>query len=239
MPLEHVDWAAQAIVEYKPDVVVVMGDWWDMPSLSLYDAPGSKKMEGARYEEDVQVGNEAFSRLVSPMNREIARLRRGKKKQWTPECHFLFGNHENRIIRAINKEPKFEGVIGLHQLDTQGFERHRFMERVWIDGVVYSHYFQAANSPYAIGGSIDNRLNKIGDSFVQGHQQGFMYGNRVFPTGKIRHGLVAGSFYLHDEDYAGPQGNDHWRGLVVLNGVADGDYDVMPLKMDYLRRKYG
>ena len=74
---------------------------------------------------------------------------------------------------------------------------------------------------------------------MQGHQQGFMYGNRVFPTGKTRHGLVAGSFYLHDEGYKGPQGNDHWRGCVVLNGVKDGDYDLMPLRMDYLQRTYG
>ena len=25
--LDHIDWAAKAIVEYRPDVIVVIGDW--------------------------------------------------------------------------------------------------------------------------------------------------------------------------------------------------------------------
>ena len=41
--LDHIDWAAKAIVEYRPDVIVVIGDWWDMSSLSTHEAPGSKE----------------------------------------------------------------------------------------------------------------------------------------------------------------------------------------------------
>jgi hypothetical protein len=44
---------------------------------------------------------------------------------------------------------------------------------------------------------------------------------------------------LHDEDYRGLQSNGEWRGIVVLNEVHNGGYDIMPLSMDYLRRKYG
>lgn len=236
---EHIDWAAQAIVDYKPDVVVVLGDWWDMHSLSTHATPGAQSMEGANYLDDVNVGNEAFARLVAPMEAEQARLKRNKEKQWNPRKVFLFGNHEDRITRAIEREPRNAGAYSLDHLLTPGFERHGFLERVWIDGIVYSHYFQQQNSRFAIGGSVGNRLNRIGDSFVQGHQQGFLYENKVFPTGKIRHGLVAGSFYLHDEGYKGPQGNDHWRGCVVLNRVIDGNYNIMPIDIDYMREKYG
>lgn len=228
--VKHILWASRAIVDYRPDVIVVAGDWWDMPSLNGHEKQGSKPMEGQRYSEDVAAGNEAFELLVKPMRR---------LRSYKPECHFLFGNHEHRIVRAASADPKLDGVISLTHLKTPGFKRHPFLERVWIDGIVYSHYFQQQNSHHAIGGTVDNRLNRIGDSFVQGHQQGFLYGNRVYPTGRIRHGLVAGSFYLHNEDYKGPQGNDHWRGIVMLNEVKDGDYGVMPLSMNYLRRKYG
>jgi hypothetical protein len=238
VPTEHLSWAAQAIIEYKPDVIVHMGDHWDMPSLSLYDAPGSKKMEGARYEDDIRSGNDAFRLLADPIANEILRLRRNKKAQWNPERHFLFGNHENRVERAISKEPKFEGVLSLEHMDTREWTRHGYLQVVHLDGIAYSHFFQSSHSPNAIGGSIDNRLNKIGESFVQGHVQGFMYGNRMFPTGKTKHGLVCGSFYQHEEEYRGPQGNQHWNGIVVLNEVKDGDFDVMPLSIDYLRRKY-
>jgi hypothetical protein len=238
VPTAHIDWIAQAIVDYRPDTVVHIGDHFDMPSLSMHDGPGSMKMEGARYEDDVQAGNEAFSRLCAPMEAEQARLRRNKERQWSPRKVFLFGNHENRINRAVNNAPKWAGTIGEHHLLTRDWERHPFLERVWQDGVLYSHYFQSSHSAHAIGGSIDNRLNKIGCSFVQGHEQGFRYGTRIQASGANWHGLVAGSAYLHDEDYRGAQGQGHWRGVVVLNEVRDGDYCVMPLTLDYLCRKY-
>lgn len=239
VPTEHLSWAAQAAIDYKPDVIVHLGDHWDMPSLSSYDAPGSKKMEGARYEDDVEAGNEAFRLLSDPIFAEVKRLKRNRKKQWNPELHFLFGNHENRIDRAINKEPKYEGVIGLHHLRTDGWERHGFLEVIELDGISYSHYFQSSHSSYAIGGSIQNRLGKIGTSFVQGHVQGMLYTPQQYPTGKTKHGLVVGSFYQHEEEYRGPQGNKHWNGIVVLNEVSDGDYNIMPLSMNYLKEKYG
>lgn len=238
VPLAHIDWIAQAIVDYRPDTIVHIGDHWDMPSLSMHDGPGSQRMEGARYEDDVQVGNDAFARLCAPMEAEQARLERNHRARWTPRKVFCFGNHENRINRAINNAPKWAGTIGEHHLLTRDWERQPFLTRVWQDGLVYSHYFQSSHSSHAIGGSIDNRLNKIGASFVQGHEQGFRYGTRIQASGATWHGLVAGSAYLHDEDYRGNQGQDHWRGVVVLNEVKDGDYCVMPLTMDYLCRKY-
>lgn len=239
VPTQHIDWAAQAIVRYKPDVVVVAGDWWDMHSLSSYDRPGSKKMEGARYAADVEVGNEAFERLVAPMETEQARLIRNKEKSWHPRKVITLGNHENRITRALEAEPKYEGVLSLDHLKTPGFERHEFLEIVEIDGIAYSHYFANTHNGRPIGGTITNRLNKIGTSFVQGHEQGFSYGVQKYPGKLTRHGLVAGSFYLHNEGYRGAQGRDEWRGIVVLNEVNSGSYDIMPLSMDYLEKEFG
>lgn len=237
VPLDHIPWVAQAIVDYKPDVVVHLGDHWDMPSMSTWSKPGSIEMEGARYEDDTAIGCEAFDALSAPMFKEIKRTSRNKKK-WNPERHFLFGNHEDRITRAINSDPKMAGCIGLHHCVTNGFKQHHYLEKLWCDGIVFSHFFQSNQSKFAIGGSIDNRLNKIGSSFAMGHQQGLLYGNRVYPTGDTRHGLVAGSCYLHREEYRGNQGQRHWRGIVILNEVHGGDYCVMPLTLSYLCRKY-
>ena len=238
VPDIHCEWAGRWAAEYRPDVIVHLGDHWDMPSLSTYDAPGSLKMEGARYEDDIAAGNSAFRKLNAPIEEEIARRKRRKIKLWNPERHFLFGNHEQRVERAINTNPKFAGVIGDRHMRTPGWTRHRYLERVWIDGLVYSHFFQSAHSSYAIGGSADNRLNKIGASFVQGHEQGIRYTTRQQASGTEWHALVAGSFYLHDEAYRGAQGQNHFRGIVVLNEVQDGRYCVMPLTVDYLCRKY-
>ncbi len=207
--------------------------------MSSHSAPGSLELETQRYEDDLLAGDVGFAQLSAPMEAEEARLARNKKKGWKPRKVFLKGNHETRPDRVAAQSPKLQGVLGSHQCDTRDWEVHEFLKVVQIDGIRYSHYFQNVNSSKGIGGSIDNRLNRIGESFVQGHEQGFLYGNRTFPTGKVKHGLVAGSYYLHDEAYKGAQGNGHWRGIVVLNEVQDGNYDVMPLSIDYMRRKYG
>lgn len=252
VPLDHLDWVAQALVDHKPDVIVHIGDHWDMPSLSSHDGPGSLAMEGARYEEDIAAGNEAFARLVRPMREEQARLTRRKQKAWNPECHWTKGNHENRIWRAVCNDPRYAGTIGDHHLNTQGFTRHEFLEVVNVDSIAYAHYFQMEKSHRPVGGSMDNRFNKICSSFVCGHEQGLLAHRRPLPTGRTLHGVVAGSCYLHDEGYRGHQRNNDWRGIVVLEDVRpDGDceprsytlnqlcreYERMSLR-DFLRKKY-
>ena len=234
----HIDWAALAIVDYKPDVVVHLGDHFDMSSLSTYARQGER--EGLRVAEDIHAGVTTLARLVGPAHAESKRLKDGHRERWNPELHFLLGNHEHRISRAILDHPELQGTLSLDTLgiDVMGFTRHDFLEIVEIDGISYSHYFSNTHSGRPIGGSIDNRLNKIGRTFVQGHEQGFLYGVRQLPGDLTRHGLVAGSFYLHDEAYRGKQGNGEWRGIVVLNEVHDGKFDIMPLSMEYLRRRY-
>lgn len=236
--LLHLRWAGEAIIDYLPDVIVVIGDFWDLPSLSTHDAPGSKAAEGRNVRSDIDAGNEAFEYLTQGLRKEIARRVKRKQARWNPECHFLFGNHEHRITRAIYNDPKWDGMLGLDQLQTLNFVRHEFLKIVEIDGIKYNHYFPHPYSGKAIGGTIVNRLNAIGSSFVQGHQQGFLYASKQYPD-HVKHGLVCGRFYQHHESYrpADVQ-NSEWNGIVVLNGVGRGDYDLMPLRMDYLARKY-
>lgn len=237
-PIDHIDWAAQAAVDYLPDVIVMIGDWWDMKSLSSYDAPGSKASVGANIQEDIDYGNYAFERLVQPIEREIARRERLHLKRWNPERHFFFGNHCDRITRAINREPRLEGVLSLDHLKTPGFQRHDYQKIVTIDGIRYCHFFPNPYSGKPIGGTIQNRLNHIGGSFVQGHQQGFMYSSKQYPD-HVAHGLVCGRFYQHHEGYRSEDvQNAEWSGIVVLNEVRNGDYCIMPLTTDYLRRTY-
>jgi hypothetical protein len=235
----HLDWAAQAVIEYKPDTLIIAGDFWDMPSLSTHDAPGSKEAEGRRVKADLDAGNEAFERFCGPIRREEQRLVKGKRKQWKLRKEFLFGNHEDRLTRAIFRDPKFDGILSLASMETPNFNRNPFLKIVEIDGVKYCHYFANPLSGKAIGGTIPNRLNHIGSSFVQGHTQGFLYASKQYPD-CVKHGIVAGRFYSHHEGYRPTDVQDNeWSGIVVLNQVEAGDFDVMPLRHDYLRRKYG
>lgn len=230
-PTDHLDWIGQAIKDYDPDVVVHLGDHWDFESLSQWSAPGSIELEGLRYEDDLEAGNNALRRLHQAMG------------TWKGRKILLRGNHEHRLERAINANPKWAGAVGFHQFADRslGWEVVDYFcgspQAIYVDGVAYAHYFANPNTGKPIGGTITNRLAKIGTSFVQGHVQGLLQGNVQYATGVIRHGIVAGSAYLHDEPYKG-MANTHWRGVVVLNEVRDGTFCEMPLTLDYLCRKY-
>lgn len=239
-PTDHLDWIAADIVRRKPDVIVCIGDFFDFPSLSSYSTPGGLEKEGARIKADLDAGHAGLERLTAPIHAEIARLKRRKQRQWNPRMVYTFGNHEARIARLPKEDARFLGVVGTHlcRVERYGFERIPFEQPVEIDGVWYCHYWKTAHSARPIGGTIDNRLNKLGFSFVQGHEQGKRYGDRPLANGKTIHGIVAGSCYLGVETYRGPQGANEWRGVVVLHDVRDGDFEPMFLPLRYLCREY-
>jgi hypothetical protein len=234
VPLDHIEWIGAWIAEHRIDVIVVAGDWWDFPSLNGHAKPGSAPLEGTRFEKDLQVGNAAFHKFNSYLKAE-QRASRGK---WAPRKVFLCGNHEDRADRVSLDDPKWLGTIGSNHCNVEDFKWHGFLKRVEIDAISYSHYFQSSHSKFPIGGTIENRLSKIGQSFVQGHEQGKREGSKIMANGRTYYGLVAGSCYLHEEEYRGAQGQRHWRGIVVLNEVENGEFDVMPLSLRYLCRRY-
>lgn len=222
--ISHIDALGQWIVEERPDVVIHIGDHWDMPSLSSYDR-GTTKAEGRRVRADIESGNYAMLRLLQPLRSLQASQRANRKRVYAPELHFCVGNHEARITRYENTHPEVQGALGWDTLDLSGWTVHPYQQPVEIGGVEFCHYFYNPNSGKPYGGSAEYRLNKLKRSFVQGHEQGFKY--HIEAVGDRRlHGLVAGSFYSHDEEYKGPQGNNHWRGFCVLRNVDQGEYDL-------------
>ena len=234
---DHLTWIGRAILEYKPDVVIHLGDHWDMSSLNSYDSP--LKMEKRRLKDDVAAGNKAMSDLWRPL-REYNQRRHGRRTYYNPRRVFLFGNHENRLIRTIESMPLIlDGLVSYDLLKLHMWETHPFLEAVNIDGIQYSHYFYNPNSGRPYGGTAHTKLKNVGCSFTMGHQQGLDYALRHVVSGLTQYGLVAGSCYLHDEDYRGPQANGEWRGVIVKNDVRNGEYDIMPLTLKYLRTKFG
>jgi hypothetical protein len=230
VPLFHNKWIGMAIRDYEPDFVVDIGDNADFPSMSQHSAAGSRDKEGQRLFRDLEAANKAEALLKEGMGdfrpKRMVRLR---------------GNHENRLLRYIEANPVLEGLVGLHLLDDTGWEIVPYDNGtpgiVHIDGVAFAHFFAHPNSGKPIGGTIASRIAKIGGSFVQGHQQGLMRGDVQYATGRMAYGLVAGSCYVHDEPYKGAA-NAHWRGVVVMNEVRNGQFCEMPLTLDYLCRKY-
>lgn len=226
-------------VAKKPDIIVQIGDFADMPSLSSYDV-GKKSFEGRRYKNDVAATREAMQRLLTPIEEFNTQQRRNGKKQYRPEMHLTLGNHEDRIDRAVNNDAKLEGVLSVKDLGYEefGWTVHPFLEVVVLEGVAFSHYFVSgvAGRPVSTASAC---LAKKHMSCIQGHQQGIQIHTGFTGDGRPLTCVIAGSCYEHDEDYMGPQGNKHWRGLLMLHEVSGGSFDLMPVSLNYLKRKYG
>jgi hypothetical protein len=235
VPTDHLGWIGQYIVdqfEGRDLAVVHVGDHWDMPSLSSYDK-GKKEMEGRRYKQDIEAGNDGLIKLTAPI--------RKVRKSWPLlSLDILEGNHEARIYRAAEEDAQLDGVISTDDFNAKelGWTVHPFLKPVVLDGVHYAHYFYNPNTGRPLAGeNLETRLKTIGHSFTMGHQQGVKYAIR--PVGQTRHhGLVVGSTYLHDEKYLGPQSTAYWRGIVVCHQVEGGAYDAMFVSLDFLCRKY-
>jgi hypothetical protein len=243
VPTDHLRALGNYIVDKQPDVIVNIGDFADMASLSSYEKPGSKYMENMRYKLDIDSAKEAMNELLLPMKEYNKKQRKNKHKPYKPEMHMFLGNHEDRINRALNADPiHLEGVISMDDLEYEkDWIVHPFLVPHIIDGVAYCHYFVNPNglTGHPVGGTIMTKLNNLKCSFSMGHQQQLQYGMSYDGTGKRLHGLVAGSFYQHDEGYMGPQKNQqHWRGVVMKHEVADGQYDPMFVSLDFLLENY-
>lgn len=226
VPTDHIRWIGQYIEEHGADVVVMLGDWYDFPSLSTHDEPGSLSKEGARYSDDLETGNRTLKELTKYLGN-------------VPRRVMLRGNHEDRLRRTLEADPKWVGSIDEHQLVAEGWEVIPFLRPCVIDGVAYSHYWASPGTGRAYGGSASNILLKTNHSFTQGHRQTFDYAVKNNPvTGREMIGLIAGSAYVHAEPYLGAQGNCHFRGIIVKNEVHDGAYDIMRVSLHYLCKRY-
>lgn len=239
VPLDHLTWAGKYAAEKKPDVIVQIGDFADMSSLSSYDV-GKKSFEGRTYAADVEVAKDAMAMLMEPIVAEQSRQRKNKEKVWKPRLILPLGNHENRIPRAVNSDRKLDGLISTQDLgyETWGWEVYDFLDPVNVDGIMYCHYFTSGVMGRPIT-SANALLTKKHMSCVAGHQQGKQISTAEKADGTRITGIIAGSFYQHDEEYLHPQGNKHWRGCIMLHEVDNGQCDEMFISLDYLRKKYG
>lgn len=239
VPLKHLKWIGRYIAKKRPDIIVMLGDFADMASLSSYDK-GKRSYEGRNYKNDIESAQTGMKMLVNEFkNIPIKNKHARKPVPYNPKMYLLLGNHEDRINRAINLEPMLYGTISTDDLKyaDYGWQVIPFLEVLVLHNIAFSHYFvtgamgRPASSPQAI-------LNKKHMSCIAGHQQGRQSISGVSADGRQLTAIIAGSCYLHDEDYLGIQGNKHWRGLVMLHNVCNGEFDEVYVPISYLQEKY-
>lgn len=227
VPTEHLTWVGRYIAAKRPDVIVCIGDFADMPSLCSYDK-GKKASEGRRYVDDIEAARSAMERLVSEW-RDIP--------DYNPRMVLTLGNHEDRITRAIEDYAVMEYAIGLHDLayESFGWEVHPFLEVVEIDGIEYSHFFTSGSMGRPVT-SAAALLRARQKSAIMGHTT---HTDVAFHPRTQHIAIFSGTCYLHDEDYLGFQGNVQRRQIIALHEVDNGRFDPLFVSLGYLKRRYG
>jgi hypothetical protein len=236
---DHLKWAGMYAAEKQPDVIVHLGDHWDMESLCVYDV-GKKSFEGRQYSKDIAAGIDAMCVFEQPIHAYQNIQRKAKTKMWKPRKIFLLGNHEHRINKAIDSDRKLEGLISTDdfQLKEMGWEVHDFLEVCIVEGIAFSHYFTSGVMGRPVS-SARLMLTKKMMSTVMGHVQDRDIAFAKRADGTRITGIFGGIFYQEDQSYLTPQTNDSWKGIWVLNEVNNGSFDEMPISIDYLRKRYG
>ena len=226
VPLQHLKWAGEYIAEKKPDVIVCIGDFADMPSLSSYDR-GTRAAENKRYKYDLEAAHNAMELLMTPII---------KDPTYKPRLILTLGNHENRIIRYGDDNAAMHDTVTIQDLgyEAWGWEVSQFLQVVEADGIEYSHYFttgvmgRAANSAAAM-------LRERQQSCTMGHSQ---YYDMAIHKKTQKRALMSGCYYQHNEDYLGPQGNSYRRHIIMKHEVEEGRYDLMEVSLNFLRKRY-
>lgn len=232
----------QYLVHKKPQLIVMIGDHADMPSLSIYDK-GKRKAEGKRVNEDIDAAIDGMNALLQPLLLLQAKeLKEHGEVRYKPRLILTLGNHEERIMRHVNANPELHGFLSYDNLKYEefGWEVYDFLQPVTVNGMTYAHFMANPMTGRPFGGQALNVLKQVGESFCVGHTQKLDIATRFLPaSGKQQWGIIAGACYEHDEDYKGIQGNHHWRGIVVKHNVVDGSCDPMFVSLGYLKERYG
>jgi predicted MPP superfamily phosphohydrolase len=229
---DRFEWLGRYIYDEKPDVVVCIGDFADMESLSSYDK-GKKSFEGRRYLKDIESAVDAQEKLFHWVN----------QMENKPRMVMCIGNHEARINRVSESSPEFDGLVKMEDLRYEefGWETYKFLDRVVIDEICYSHFFTSGVMNRAISGEhpAASLIKKQYMSCTQGHSHTRDFAERTRADGKKMMGLVCGCYFEHDEHYATVANSLWWRGLVMKRHVNNGEYEPEFVPIEALKAKYG
>lgn len=207
------------IAREQPDIIVCIGDFADMPSLSSYDR-GTRGFEGQRYRRDLEATWKALDALHTPFAR---------KRGYRPRLEMVLGNHEDRIERATQAHAELHGTIGIDDLRyaEYGWNVTPFRYTVTIQGVAFSHYFASGVSgrPSTSVNPARTQVLKAFASCVSGHSH--LFDAYMLPAvdGHQFWSFVVGCYThrAYDEPWCADTRRFWWRGIVMLEGVQHGE----------------
>lgn len=230
------DWLSKFIIDTKPDIVINMGDQFDMASLSSYDK-GKRAFHGKSFKRDLESGLEFHDRLWSP-------VKATKKK--LPYRIVLEGNHEHRIERALDLSPELEGTIGFRDYDFDSYynEVVRYSGGtpgiIELQGVLFAHYFISGVMGRPMGGKWPAKaiLEANKQSSIQSHIHTLDFAKTVTQGGRAVNSAVVGCYHEKAPGWAGNISHFWVPGVAMLHDCEGGDFDFQWIGIKALKKAY-
>ena len=230
------------IIQHQPEVIVNLGDMVDMASLSSYDA-GKKEFVFQNVQDDIESLHAAEEVMFAPLHALNRKLVKDKKAKYDPLYIKLNGNHEYRLAKLLEYEPRWASkTINMQAFNTRQNINETvipYMDFIRIDGVHYSHVWCSGvmGRPCANAKAI---LAKKGVSATMGHSHTLDIATLTQPDGTRVNGLVAGCFLDPEyQGFGGPQVDRLYRScLVHKHDVLNGDYDIEIVGVERLLKEY-
>lgn len=223
------------------DVVVCLGDWADMPSLSDYDRK-KRSFEGRRYRRDLAAAHEAMELFDEGFVKEQQRM----GSRHGVDFFMCGGNHdEDRIGRMTQVNPELDGMLDF-EIDLKyaeyGWNVVPYKQAIDINGMAFSHFFASGVMGRPITGERPalSLINKLHTSACVGHSHLYDRAHRTRPDGSRVIGISAGWFGHpdHREGWNLNTAHLYWNGLLLLKGLYKGDGTLEEFSQEELWEAY-
>lgn len=215
----------------EPDVIVDIGDFLSLDSLSEWDKDKRKKMEGRRYQADIDAANRAYDLFQNvPKN--------------TKQRHKIMGNHEQRSDRYVDYNPVMTGKMDLAkdlQLKERGYIVTPYKDHVDISGISFTHIpINSMGKPIGEPNVTRKALQLYNNSVVFGHTHSLSHSAEHRTNAPhLNQALSVGCFFEHVDEYAVGSKTDYWRGLVLLTVSHNNRFDINTISMSQLIKHHG
>ena len=246
-PNRRYTWLGNLIVERQPDVIVSIGDFADMSTLSSYDK-GTKASWGKLYKDDVRVTREAQELMFAPLTKYNNTVGKKKKAQYKPLTVHTLGNHDDGRYNTFNsKNPEMSEHITIKDLEYDKWWTHvvPYLDTFQLWNIAFSHFFYTKSQRYPAA-TAAKVLQINHQSSVMGHSHSYDFAHD-YNRQKTKITAVNPGCFLDNHEkgdtynYTGGQGRDKWwNGLVMLNDVNEkGEFDVEQININRIEASYG
>ncbi len=222
-------WAGRMARELKVDRVIQGGDWNSFDSLC-----------SAR--SNLDRGQDRLRDELLATELSLAAWNDGLDGYAVPKT-LIEGNHDKRPADLAREDPWMEGAFDVWKAHREdGWEVVPYLKPWRKNGILFQHYLTGRGSNRAISGMyhakrILERV-KYHESVIVFHSHRMQWWMERHSEKNV-HGIVAGCFMEHYEEYAGMDNDEWWSGAILLKNVNNGDFDMETYSMDRIRVAFG